>query len=242
MAKENVSPEERLFKVIQKGKDTPLERKDLGKNKTAGTGFRGTKHLFSGLGSAGKGIFARAKSGSCSKETMAAMPAGLPIRLNEISPRAINGVLLIMLGVLTAVTIHYGINKRPSIAKLSSAISKIHFQTPKREPVEAFKPVDFYLKEVRKRDIFKPAPKVQKKDVIPKPKQVLNELKEKAKDLKLKGISWGTTPKAMVKNDKEDKMYFLKEGQMIGATGIKIKAVFKDKVLIGCQGEEMELL
>ena len=239
---DNVSPEERLFKVIQKGKDTSLGDKGFSEKEKVRIGPRGIKQLFGGLNSVGKGFFARAKSGTGSEEQVAAMSSALPMRLNEMSPRAINGVLLIMLSVLTVAAIHYGINKRPTVAKISDAISKVHFQVPKREPIEAFKPVDFYLKEVEKRDIFRPVVKAQKSAAIPESKQALEELKEAAKDLKLKGISWGATPKVMIKSEKENRMHFLREGQIIGATGIEVKAILKGKVLISYRGEEMELL
>jgi len=242
MADKNVSPEERLFKVIQEGKDASLGDKNFRKKGKVRIDLRGIKQLFGSLDSVRKGFFVRAKSRTGTKESIAAMSIALPIRLNEISPRAINGVLIIMLSVLTVMTIHYGINKRPSIARISDAISKIHFQRPKREPIEAFRPVDFYLKEAGKRDIFRPVTKAQQKVVIPKPKQALEKLKETVKDLRLKGISWGATPKVMIKNEKEDKMYFLKQGQMIGATGIEVKMILKDKILISYEGEEMELL
>jgi len=46
----------------------------------------------------------------------------------------------------------------------------------------------------------------------------------------------------MVKNEKEDKMYFLGEGQAIGSTGVKVKAILKDKIVISYESAEMELL
>ena len=63
-----------------------------------------------------------------------------------------------------------------------------------------------------------------------------------SKDLKLVGISWGQSPKAMIRSKKEQNTYFLRQEQIIGITGIEVKTIFKDKVIISYQGEEKELL
>ena len=95
---------------------------------------------------------------------------------------------------------------------------------------------------MRKRDIFRPAPKETEAEEA-KP-VVSDSLKKGAEDLKLQGIAWGPAPKAMIlwQKDKESNMYFLTNGQEIGATGIKVKEIYRDKVMIGNDEEEMELL
>ena len=45
----------------------------------------------------------------------------------------------------------------------------------------------------------------------------------------------------MLQIEKDGKVYFLKEGQMIGTTGIEVKSIMKNKVMLGYGDEEMEL-
>jgi type II secretory pathway component PulC len=234
MANEKVSPEERLFKVIQEGKKSPSGI-EVSKKKKIKIDLRGIKQFFTNL---------KPRPVAKEKPKEAGAPLALPIKLQEIDPKAINKVLIVILSLLTVLVIHSAINKRPNIAKITDAVSKIKFQALKKKAIESFKPVALYLEEVRKRDIFRPVPQAQQKVAIiaPKAKKAQAKLKEMAKDLKLVGISWGKSPKAMIRSQKEQNTYFLRQGQMIGTTGIEVKTIFKDKVIISYQGEEMELL
>lgn len=219
---DKISPEERLFRVIRDGKTSPEETKRSENQKRSNINIRDIK-----------GFFATLKSSAAA------------IQIQEVDPKLINKMLMVVLALLIILVIHYAVNKKPSVVKIINAISAIKLEAQKRDAVETIKPLSFYLEEVKKRDIFHPIPKLKKTVVrpvdMPKEKSPQEKLKEITANLKLRGISWGKSPKAMIKNDKEDKMYFLRQGQMIGSSGIEIKTILKNKVVITYEGVETEL-
>jgi hypothetical protein len=231
---ENISPEERLFKVIQQGKDPDPGEKGPGDGKFGGW-LRGLKRLISSIGSA----HPERKKGF---DWNSVIPAGL--KLPELEPGAINKILAIVLVIVLALTAYLSSIKRRDTMKITDAVSKIQIASAAgKEKMEPLKKVDFYIDEIRKRDIFRPAPKeaeVETKQAV----TVSDSLKKEAESLKLQGIAWGPAPKAMIlwQKDKESNMYFLMKGQAIGATGIRVKEIYKDKVVIGDDKEEVELL
>ena len=251
MTDDKLSPEERLFRVIQEEGKPPSINEALRKKKinlirkffSAGINLRRIHPLRSLLFNRVKQFFANLKHKALVKGKLkqAGTPITLPINFHEIDPRVVNKVLIVILTVLIVLVIHYTVNKRPNISKLTTAISKIKFQAVNRKAIESFKPVAFYLEGIKKRDIFKPSPRLQQQ-ALGGVKKAQAKLKELAKDLKLVGISWGKSPKAMIRSKSKKNTYFLRQGQMIGTTGIEIKAIFRDKVIISYKGEEMELL
>jgi hypothetical protein len=228
---EHISPEERLFKVIQEGK-VPGKEGGSKRNRLA-EWLREAKRFALSIGSASPD---RSK-GSGRKW---AIPAH--VKLPELEPEHINKILAAVLVITALLTIYSVVSKRQDTVRLTAAVSKIRIS-----PVSGagkptpFKMVDEYIEEIRKRDIFHPttiAPIVE-------PQQAVSEsLVKSAGNLKLKGISWGDAPKAMIlrQDDKENKMYFLTKDQMIGSTGIKIKEIYRNKVVISDGKEDMELL
>ena len=66
-----------------------------------------------------------------------------------------------------------------------------------------------------------------------------SRIAEASKNLKLVGISWSDDPDVIIEDTKAGMAYFLKKGQMIN--DLKLKEVFKDKVILGYQEEEVEL-
>jgi hypothetical protein len=233
---ENLSPEERLFKVIQEGKqEKPKERpeKQIGKN--VDEWMRGMKRFILSIGArrpapAGKGF-----------DWKKMIPR--PVKLNELKPDLINKALAGVLVMVVALVVYSAFSERQDMAKVTGAISRLQKSplTAGGEKIEPFESLDFYLNEIRKRDIFRPIPK----SMMLEPKVALQEsLRKSAENLKLQGISWGDRPTAMIlwQTDKESKMYFLIKGQSIGSTGIKVKAIYKNRVTIEREDSEMDLL
>lgn len=102
------------------------------------------------------------------------------------------------------------------------------------------KNVSYYLEIVRARDIFNPLTKAAKADEAgERGRRVDLKIAEAAKDLKLRGISWSSDPDAIIEDTRLNKSYFLKKGEII--SGIKIEAIFKNKVVLSYEGEELEL-
>lgn len=231
---ENISPEERLFKVIQQGKNSaPEEGKSGGKR--FGGWLRGLRRLMSSIGRAPSAE----KKGFSWK---AIVPADF--KLPELEPGVINKVLVAALIVVVALAVYLSASKRRDTTMITAAVSKI--QTAPvggKEKITPLKKVGFYLDEIRKRDIFHPAPEKSAVEVKQEV-SVSDSLKKASEGLKLQGISWGPMPKAMIlwQDDKESNMYFLIKGQAIGSTGIRVKEIHRNKVVIGDDKEEMELL
>jgi len=231
---DNISPEEKLFKVIREGK------KDGSK---PASGPHGIKGFFAGFSfdKLGKNIFtARPRP---PRAAISGAPGTFSISLSDIKPKTVNTALAVILAALTALVIYTAIKERPRIAAIAEKATAAPAEAVETEAIEAFKPVKFYLDEVEKRNIFQPisAQKTEEEKVDPK-KVAMDTLGALAADLQLQGISWGQSSKAMIKSEKEDKMYFLGEGQAIGSTGIKVKAIHKDEIVISYEDAEMELL
>ncbi|MFH1189707.1 MAG: hypothetical protein V1682_03370 [Candidatus Omnitrophota bacterium] len=229
---ENISPEERLFKVIQQGKRPASGPGEPVEKRTDGW-LRSVKHFIPSITAA----FSGHKKGFDWKKLVLEN-----VKLPELDPGVINRILAGTLVAILALVIYTSAGKRQDTTKITEAVSKIQIASMTgREKIEPLKEADFYLDQVRNRDIFHPS----LKETEAEPEQnVSDSLKKAADPLKLQGISWGDVPKAMIlwQADKESKMYFLKVGQEIGATGIKVKDISKNKVMIGDDKEEMELL
>lgn len=164
---------------------------------------------------------------------------------NGIDLDALNKFLTTVLVLLMVYSITITVNKKSSIGKLMQTISQIKFENLNSKEVKSYEPVDFYLGQVRERDIFNPkqeAPRQVIQEPTPAPVEPPKpKLAEIAKGLSVVGIAWGETPKAMIKDDATQETHFLKKGQMIGERKIEVKDILRDKVILGYEGEEMPL-
>lgn len=227
---ENISPEERLFKVIQQAKQPgPEEAGPV--DKKPGGWLGALKRLIPSRRSAAAGP----KKGFNWKRVTPSH-----IKLPELNPGIINRILAAALIVIVVLVAYSAVNKRQDTKKITEAVSKIPAPpiSLKMKPLEE---ASSYLNKVKKRNIFDYALKAPDGET----KQVLSAtLQELSRGLKLQGIAWGDTPKAMIfsQEEGESKMYFLMKGQEIGTTGVKIVKISKDKVVIGDGKTEMDLL
>lgn len=104
------------------------------------------------------------------------------------------------------------------------------------------KTASYYLEKARSRNIFKMVERNDaQKPQEPQAKFRSDTLNDKIKDLKLVGISWSEDPDVMIEDTNRQSTYFLKKGQFIENLGLKIEAVFKDKVILSVDGQEVEL-
>ena len=94
----------------------------------------------------------------------------------------------------------------------------------------------YYFEKVAQRDIFKMGPKPLPTE---KQKVVSPVVTEATKNLKLVGISWSDNPDAMIEDTQAKRTFFLKRGQKIGK--MKIQAIFRDKVILSYEDEEVIL-
>ncbi len=229
---ENISPEERLFNVIQRGKQPAAGSGDPGDKKPGGWMAK-LKRFFPASRPS-------SHEGKKSFNWKTIFPAS--IQLPEIEPGAINKALVAALIISTVFFIHSFLVKQKDASQIAQAVSKISISSSlglkKEEPLKG---LAYYLGEIQNRDIFHPAPK---NIVVGVKREASESLKKAAESLKLAGISWGDTPKAMIlrQDDKDGKMYFVTQGQPIGQTGIIVQEIHRNKVKISDGKEEMELL
>ena len=217
MAKD-ISPEERLFNVINEGK------KDSGAQAGVAAGKpRGLKQMFSGWLKPQHNI-----------QHPALALSSFPVKLENIDINLVNRSLVIILAIILAAAIFSGINKGPNLSKLTSISSRYMNQITKPKPAESFKPLAYYTEQVRKRDLFSPNTSEASASGGRRSQQ------EIAKDLSLAGIYQGEYPEAMIEDKVEKKTYFLKEGDEI--KGMKVKSILKDRVILQYESQDIELL
>jgi len=101
-------------------------------------------------------------------------------------------------------------------------------------------PSSYYVNKARERDIFRMG-KIEKdtQEVKSVSRGPSSKIIEATQHLRLVGISWSSDPDAMIEDTKAMRTFFIKRGQKIG--DVKVEAIFKDKVILSYEGEEIEL-
>ncbi len=237
MAIENISPEERLFKIIQEDKNSPRSstegRDPLPENEGPGGAERINKQKpTGGIGRFFAGLMKRGKTGEVPEEEE--VFGGLFVKLQNVDPKTVNKTLIVILVVLTILVVYYAMSKRYNIERIAGAVSSIPAPPPRARTIEDFKPGQFYVEEVKRRDIFHPISEKVKTSVTK------STLQEMAKDLSLAGIYQGVYPEAMIEDKAAKKTYFLKEGDEI--KGLKVKSILKDRIILRYGEEDIEIL
>ena len=156
-----------------------------------------------------------------------------PYRIDTEAVNAILKVGVLVLAVYLAFSLTVSIINQNKELKFELSPDELKSGQTLKEG-SYFKAISYYLEKARERDIFSMERK--KKSAEGPSEGVL----EATKSLKLVGISWSGDPDAMIENSKTQKTYFVKKGKTIEG-GIKIEAIFKDKVVLSYEGEEVEL-
>jgi len=221
MTARDISPEERLFNVIQKGKNSSLAgRKKITLNP------QGLKRLFLGLI-----LKRRAPVYGSGRESEPSV--FLSVKLEHIDLKLISKTLGIILLGLIAALIYSTFNKKAIPLKMLSFVSGSTFQTIRPKPAEDYQPLGSYIEEVKKRDLFHPA-------ATAAGTFFKANLSSMTKDLSLSGIYQGQHPEVIIEDKTSKKVYFLKQGDEI--KGMKIKSILKDRVILQYGEEEIEFL
>ncbi len=97
----------------------------------------------------------------------------------------------------------------------------------------------YYLEKVRERDIFKMGVAGPRGVEERASREGVSKITELSQNLRLVGIAWSDDPDAMVEDTKAMRTFFIKRGQTIG--DLKVRAIFKDKVILSYGTEEVEL-
>ncbi|MFH1355013.1 MAG: type II secretion system protein N [Candidatus Omnitrophota bacterium] len=102
------------------------------------------------------------------------------------------------------------------------------------EPVKDRKPVEFYLQDIKGRQIFD-TPLVQKDTA----KEEVSVSLDFIKELKLLGIISGDDPQAIIQDKKTEQTYYLSRGQSVGE--IKVEEIQDGRVVLNYKGKKFEL-
>jgi hypothetical protein len=159
--------------------------------------------------------------------------------LTEFNIKALNQILEI--GVFCLI-FYFVINLLFSVINLGKDLNiKIQIdqsaQANSSQVSSFLKTMSYYLEKARERDIFKMGVKSVEAVTAKGPSAKLLEVTQ---NLKLVGISWSNDPDVMIEDTKNQRTLFLKKGQVI-EDDLKLKAVFKDKVILSLGQEEVEL-
>jgi type II secretory pathway component PulC len=146
---------------------------------------------------------------------------------------------------------YVSLREKPEISSVVAAISKIKLQEFESKKIEPFQEISYYKDEIKKRDIFnvfeeeKPAPVEAAQPIVkaPEPPPVpVVPIEQKAKNIKLVGISWGDNPKVIIRDTSTQNVQFFGVGETIDGTDIKVEKILKNEVILSSEGQEMSLL
>ncbi len=222
MAKDNpnITPEKQLLKLIEEPHD-----------RVAGNAVvRGRGFSLPGLGVlAGRLAFAQE-----SFKQLARGWAG-PFDIKKI-----NGILSLV-AVLVGI---YFIAGTIFLSLRMSVVPSFSFKTERPAKgglgsMSALKSADFYRQKAQARDLFKIGLQAPEPEQSPQGSDLSAQAQEILSKYKLVGISWSDNPDAMIEDTAAQKTYFIKRGQELN--GVKVQAIFKDKVVLNYLNKEIEL-
>ena len=221
MMAENVSPEEKLFRIIQQEKTAPPA--------PGRTGAPGKNNF----------LLWKEKAVSVIKNLAGKFAAAFPDKPRELELKTANIVLAVLLLAVISFVIYYAVAKYPSPAKTVMAAAAARNSLARaHNDIEELHAAGYYTDDARKRNIFSSAAKPA---AMGPEMPVGASSKSLATELKVQGISWGDVPKVMLQGDKDSKFYILKEGQPVGSTGIRVKTILKNKVILTNGDKDVEL-
>ncbi len=234
MVDHNITPEERLLRLIESG-----EKGELGRKATR-------KPVFWDVRTWATDLFPRREKADQS----ARVRFGTGFLPREISPSLINRILLLLLIFLgVGIALDFSMNGvRTRFKDLLGQVAPLMPPAEQEQALVSLRPLAEYLKEVGERDIFSPLLSSKPKKQMPRPKKQLVKpprpsplqiLQGKAQNLKLVGISWGEIPMAMIEETTKQETSFLKAGQFINE--IQVKAILKDRVVLSYKDAEYDL-
>ncbi|HAJ57204.1 MAG TPA: hypothetical protein DCL35_05485 [Candidatus Omnitrophica bacterium] len=242
MAQDNssLSPEKQLLKLIEESQGKAAEPQPQSAPQPApppgrrDVSVRGKDiTMFSSGALRGRWSFASVKLSSVIKSW------GGPLDIKRIN---------LVLSLLAVFMFIYFVASSSVLAMKFSVMPDFSFKTEAASKSESLalasqiKPVAAYIEKVGSRDIFKIGRQAAPEEMDTGKQQVEEKARQDAvlAKYRLVGISWSDSPDAMVENLELKKTYFLKRAQTL-PDGVKVQAIFKDKVILNLDGVEVEL-
>lgn len=162
-----------------------------------------------------------------------------PDSILKMDINLVNNFLILLVVLLMLYFIMDFSNSYKHLQSLPSVKARVQQAIQAKEGLVStlLKTTAYYSELARKRDIFKiGARPTDKSKAVRAPS---DKLKEATKNLRMVGISWSNDPDVMIEDTKLKRTYFLKRGKSLD-NGVKVRAVFKDKVILSFENEEME--
>jgi hypothetical protein len=219
MAKEDISPEERLFNAIETNEGQPAKGESPKKNTLD------FKELFLKLKK--KTFSFGIKKGEGDKKRFFDIFGSLKIA---------NRILAAGSGVLAVFLITDMIMLKQNPDRIFAETAGMEAAPFQKKPITLLKELSFYEEAAARRDIFNPPAKGYAKSAL----DTSPRISELTKNLILVGIYWGAHPEAMIEDAEAKKTYFLKRGDMVN--GLRIRSILKDRIILEYQGEQMEFM
>lgn len=209
----DVSPEEKLLRLIKKSKKKEEPKKEEAAEKVEASG-------------------SASQAGKASART-ASVP--FPFTLRDFNTRAVNPILMIILAGLLLYFIYdiFYTSYHKKEVDVFAENGELFKAEEKEEPLD-IKPYSYYSSAIEGRNIFLPQ-QVEIEAVVTGP-----TLEEISAGLSLIGIIAGDRPQAIIEDKKSGKSYFLYKGGLVGKT--KIVEILEDSIVMEYQGERFELV
>lgn len=223
---ESLTPEKQLLKLIENPGQTEVKTQSI---------KREGKKWFSISVLKGRLAFWKNRSG-------VKKPPGNKLSKNSEVIRKIGLALKILLVFGVVYTVYSVWDMAVGVQKASNLIlAPDKTSAPAAEPVFSLPNIAYYLERVKGRNVFS-SPQQLKKQEVPEVKPEVGPEVQQAvqKDWSLVGIAWSDDPEAMIEDQKTGRTLFVRRGQT-AQNGVQVVAIFKDKVILNCDGREIEL-
>lgn len=206
------SAEERLLQVIQSGGEQPVKG-------SVGRQFRGFyRRIWSAL-----------KQRRPQPDQKPA-PGSDIVRLNK----ALGAVVVVGLSLAVINAFFF----KPDIGRMHTRVASA--LTPQVHSDLNPIAVEEFLTPITGRNLFQPKTEEAPSAAAPLPVNNVPTTSNILENLQLVGIAWGAQAEAMIREKKEGRTFFLKQGEQL--RGVLIKEILKDRVVVEYEGQTKELI
>ena len=224
---ESLTPEKQLLKLIENPKQTSVKvenAKREGRKWFSFPAFKGRLDFWKGA--SGQNLF--------SLKNFTKSAHGV---------KRINVILKFLIVVMTIYAAYSIFEMATDIKKSANLILPPDEMTEQiEEPPVGLKNVSYYLEKIRDQNIFTAAdaPEEVVEYETEEDEYFAEEMVDVTKECSLVGIAWSDDPEAMIEDTKLNRTFFMKRGQTM-SNGVRIVAIFKDRVVLSYKDKEFEL-
>ena len=225
------TPEQQLLKLIEESARTGKDAAAAPPAKPKAPGFSLEKAMDQAVGKfLGKLSFLK-RGGQRSLAKRRRMPSDIA---------TVNRVMLLGVIAMAAYVIFDLSASATSLRRPPNFVPPKDMSVPfAKETIEPLKEASYYLQKASSRNIFKEG-RPQEVQQEKGGSTVADEGAAVIQGLSLVGISWSSSPDAIIEDKARQRTFFVKRGQMVGDS-VKVEAIFKDHVVLLYEDKEFEL-